>query len=937
MDIKKEIIHCIEIEDKKNPFTDETISDKLDLSREVITRVRKELKIPDSRDRRKNELIRVINDLLEKNDHISDRALTKQLNDAQFIVGKYVVSKIRTELQNKYPKMNENQNAFHHIIGEKGSLKNIIQQAIAAVSYPPNGLHCCLMGGFGSGRSVLVYAMAEYAKILNQDKIVPVYEIDCIDYLERPLILLENLFGKENTAGYIEQEELAFIYVKNIEFFPPQGLEVLYRYLDKRQFTRLNDNATIRTSRALIISSIHMKATSTVSKEILRHFAMKIEMPKYINRTLTERIEYIKQAFMSESQQMNLDITVRRNVLISLASTDYAENMRQLFAEVKTACAKAFVESKVNEKKELIIESRFLSDTFANLRTQHEKDVNTWIRGDLVFIAKEEKIFSRTKLNDSWDNYSKLEKRFTELKQAGLPNEEVEKKLSEEIELSLLQQIRDVQKNKLSREEISIIAGEDILNLSQSIYERARLDLPFLNEAIVFPLAVHLKMLKDRQATKQHLSSELKQIKDSCPKEFFVARNILDNLSSKVNIPHLNEEAGYLAIYFQKFQSNYNVDSKRIAVLVVSHGHVASAMAEAANVILGENHAYGLDLEYEDTPKMMCDKVISKVKQIDEGKGTIILADMGSLLQVRAKVEEALGIHVGVLGRADTLLVIECMRKTLWTQDSLEEILTSIDEKETMNIYENQNSPKSKKPAILTCCITGEGAAIHLENYIRHQFETVFKKLEWLHIGYIDEQGIQNKITALSKEYEIVACVGTINPNVIDLPFFSAEEIHQREGLEKLKNLVISNTNFYNPLEDVLHEDCVYIEHNRVTKEEILDKIVTKLANDGYVTESFLLSVYKRESYLPTYLKGNMAIPHGETQFVTKPVIHITKLDKPIYWDGENKVDFIFTIAIDENHRTAFEELYQHIKEPEFMDILKTCKTEKEIFKKFFG
>lgn len=937
MNIKNEINHCIEIEDKKNPFTDENIADKLDLSREVVTKIRKELKIPDSRERRKNELVRVIQEYLAKDATLSDRALTKCLNDSQFVVGKYVVAKIRSELKVKEPKSNDSGNSFSHILGEKGSLKNVIQQAVAAVSYPPYGLHCCLSGGFGSGRSIIVYAMAEYAKSLNQDKTVYVYEVDCIDYLERPLDLLEFLFGKESEKGCIEQEELNFVYIKNIEFFPPQGLESLYRYLDKRQLTRLNDNLTIRTSKALIIASIHAKASSTVSKEVLRHFAMKIEMPRFIERSLPERIEFIKQAFMLESQQMKLDITVKRDVLIALASQDYAENMRQLFAEVKIACAKAFVESKVTEKKELIIESRFLSETFINQRVQVEKDINTWIRGDLVFISKEEKVFSRTKLNDSWDNYSKLEKRFSELKQAGLPSSEVEKQLSEEIEISLLQQIRDVQKNKLSREEISIIAGEEILNLSQSIYERAKLELPFLNEAIVFPLAVHLKMLKDRQSTKQHVSSELKQIKDNCPKEFFVARNILENLSTKVKIPHLNEEAGYLAIYFQKFQSNYNVDSKRIAVLVVSHGHVATAMAEAANVILGENHAHGLDLEYEDTPKIMCDKVIAKVKQIDEGKGTIILADMGSLLQVRAKIEETLDIHVGVLGRTDTLLVIECMRKTLWTQDSLDEILTSIDSKETMNIYENQNSPKSSKPAILTCCITGEGAAIHLENYIRHQFETVFKKLEWLHIGYVDESKIQDKINMLSKEYDLVACVGTINPNVIDLPFFSAEEIHQREGLERLKNLVINNTNFYNPLEDVLHEDCILIEHSKVSKEEILDKIVKKLSMDGYVTESFLLSVYKREAFLPTYLKGNMAIPHGETKFVTKSVIHITKLDKPICWDGDNMVDFIFTIAIDESHRTAFEELYQHIKEPEFMELLKACKSEKEIFKKFFG
>lgn len=936
MATKKDILKCIESEDKKNPYTDEIIADILDSSREIVTKLRKELSIPDSRERRKNELFRILQLLIEQNPDVSNRSLTKKLNDEQFIIGKYAVQKIREQIEGGNVNPKGKKTYFQNVVGTNGSLKNVIQQAIASVSYPPYGLDCCLIGNYGTGRAMIVHEMFQFAKSLDRVKEMQLYEIDCIDYLERPLELLACLFGQGDVLGAIENYNSGFIYIKNIQFFPPQGLETLYRYLDKKVFTRLNDNQTQRESHAFIVGSINAKNTSTIAREILRHFPMTIEIPTFIERPLHERVDLIKSSFIHESQKMDLDITVRRDVQLALVSQDYPENIKQLLAEIKVACAKAFVESKLNNKADLTIETRFLTEAFSTPKLTNDKDTSIWIRGDLVFVAGNEKVYSRTKLNENWDHYTKIEKRFTELKNAGIDNEEVEKLLSKEIEYSLSQQIRDVQKSKLSREEISMIAGEEILNLSQSIYDKAKLDLPYLDQSIVFPLAVHLKMLKDRrQYSKNTLTSELNEIKQNCPKEFLIAKNILDNVSRKFKLPYLQDEVGYLAIYFQKFQSNYNADSKKIAVLVVSHGHVASAMAEAANVIMGENHAHALDLEYEDTPRIMCDKVISKVKQIDEGKGTIILADMGSLLQVRAKIEQALNIHVGVLGRTDTLLVIECIRKTLWTQDSLDEIIRSIDSKETMNTYENQNIQHERPPAIITCCITGEGAAIHLENYLRQQFETVFRNIVWIHVGYIEQALIKNRLGEISKDYDVLACVGTLNPNLIDIPFFTAEEVYQSEGLKRLKQSLMNSTNLFNPLEEVLNDNCILIEKKLNTKEEVLDKIVHQLIKESYVTSDFLLSVYKREAFLPTYLKGGLAIPHGETQYITKSVIHITKLDKPICWDGENMVDFIFMIAIDEDHRMAFEELFQRVREPAFIDLLKSAKTSKEILSKF--
>ena len=62
----------------------------------------------------------------------------------------------------------------------------------------------------------------------------------------------------------------------------------------------------------------------------------------------------------------------------------------------------------------------------------------------------------------------------------------------------------------------------------------------------------------------------------------------------------------------------------------------------------------------------------------------------------------------------------------------------SDDEKERLiDVYKRQ---------ILTCCVTGEGAAIQLENYLKVRFESVFKDVKWLHLGYVDETSLMERI-----------------------------------------------------------------------------------------------------------------------------------------------------------------------------------------------
>lgn len=95
----EEINKLIMEEDKRNPWTDEELAGRLHVAREYVTQIRRELGIPDSRDRRKQCLLEAAARILQEEPDISERQMTDRLNRQGFSVGKYVVGNCVRQLR----------------------------------------------------------------------------------------------------------------------------------------------------------------------------------------------------------------------------------------------------------------------------------------------------------------------------------------------------------------------------------------------------------------------------------------------------------------------------------------------------------------------------------------------------------------------------------------------------------------------------------------------------------------------------------------------------------------------------------------------------------------------------------------------------------------------------------------------------------------------
>ncbi len=950
--MKDKIRLIIEQEDKRNPLTDEVIAGELGTLRENITRARIEAGIPASSERRKERLLHEVQELLSQMGQLSDRKLAELLNHRGFKIGKFTVGQLHKSypelwnletsvLQAGQPVSNNEQefqdDIFHKIIGSDGSLKNQISKAKAAVMYPPKGLHTLLYGPSGVGKSFLAELMHDFAvRTDNFQEEAPYFEFNCADYADNPQLLLAQLFGytkgaftgaTDHKRGIVELCDGGILFLDEVHRLPAEGQEILFYLMDKGKFRRLGEAETSRESHPLIIAATTEDPESSLLLTFRRRIPMSIEIPALAERPLEEKWQFIEFYLTMERERLGRDIRVNQSVLNCLLLAGFPGNIGQLKSDIQVCCAKAFLEARLYNKSAIEVVADNLPEHLKNYINQSiPNDVRRLISGDVLFSEAGYQEFSgRLHKMNGTGIYEQLEEKYTKLMKNGIAAEEISRILQDEVEATLVLQIRNMEESKFSLHELSTIVGEDVLEITEYIYQQAREELPGLKNKIIFPMAIHIRasldMTKERRAS---LGGSFEEIKKRHEKEYQVAAQIINKVNEKFYIMFPAEEAIFLAMYLSKFQSE-QVDTRgKTAVIVLSHGRVAGGMAEVANKILGVNHAAALEMALNEDPAVICEKIKQLVIERSQGRGCILLADMGSLLTFADKISQETKIPVAVCGRVDTLMVIECLHKVLWTEESLETIAQELDSKKSLQPKAARTNKMQRKRAILCLCITGQGAAKLLRDFISDRLKSVLDNIVMVNRGYIEHEDVEKIILQEAEQYEILAIAGTINPEVKDIPFISLSDIYQFSGISKLRK-IIKNSMLLDHviLGEVITPELIFVNPDYRLKEQLLDQAIEVMTNKGYVDGRFLLSVYKREGMMTTYLKGGIAIPHGDPACVTKPVISITKLTKPVMWDGTNTVDLIFVLALNENSKKYFEQLYQILSSENLVNLIR--------------
>lgn len=960
------IKEIIEKEDKKNPYTDDEICKMLNITRGDVINLRKSLDIGDSRDRRKDLLQEEIIKIITEDSKISERGLTEELNNRGFKVSRNIVSRFLKEIKAEGFSNDEfkesdvdedddkqdisNREAFDILIGAKGSLRPKVEQSKAAILYPPNGLHTLIYGETGVGKSELVECMYRFAVESGvKTKDAPFVVFNCADYAENSNLLLAQLFGymkgsytgaDVNKEGLVEKANNGILFLDEIHRLPPEGQEILFSLIDRGKFRRLGETQNTRAANVMLISATTESPESSLLLTFRRRIPMLIELPSLKERPLSERYEIIRNFFSKEASRINRKIIVKAEVVKSLMLYNCVGNIGQLRSDIQVACARSFLNTMYNKNKNATIDVLDLPNHVTNELLKIKKrgpDMEEYIGNDLVVNPNDinEELYKEDRYMIPNKIYQFIEKKFIDLEKKGLKKDEINNIIGEKVENELKKFAKSFQVNNshMSKKDLEGVVDEDVIATVEKSLAIAKEHLGNIQENLFYSLAIHLNEAYNRiKGGKVIVNPQLEKIIKNQRAEYEVAELIATQISIDLEVAIPRDEIGFIAMYLKAFRRENYSNKGRVRVIILTHGQVACGIAEVANKLLGVDNAVGIEMSLDESPESALERTLELVMKTDEGKGCILLIDMGSLITFGEIITKRTGILTKTMGRVDTVLALEVVRRACIEENSLDEIIAAVSENRNyVGKMHGTNYVKKLPKTIITVCITGEGTALNIKKYIEDLIPEIKNEVNIIPLGIISGHNVTDEIHKLSEENNIEAIVGTINVNVNDIPFISFEDVIKGSGINRIKDILGVVNSASNPLEEIIDEDLILCDLKATSKNEVIDILVNMLRNKEFVDEQFMLSVYKRETMGSTLLYDQIGIPHGFPQHVNKSSIAIAKLKEPIEWEGGKKTDLVILIAMKESGKNNLVHLFRRFSDEEVRDLIRKTNTRKEI------
>ncbi len=308
-------------------------------------------------------------------------------------------SKVSVITQNK-KKTPIKTNPLERIVGANGSLNEEVKKAISATSYPPCGLPIMLIGNPGSGKRKFITAIYYYAlsnKLLSEN--APFRIVNCSDYSNNDDLFPKRLLGtyrssneSRSSKGYLELTAHGILYLDGIDKLSQYCQSLILECIRDNFFSRVNENNERPLETMIVVSISDLKNNDLISS-LRECFPIQITIPNIDQRPPMEKIEMILSLFKDEAISIKKTIYIHNSIILLFCLSQYEQNESQLRNEIKSTCAKAFLDTDKSSTS-LTIEYSHLSHQILSSRNNINEKSNIYTRtlqmyteDTIVFLA----------------------------------------------------------------------------------------------------------------------------------------------------------------------------------------------------------------------------------------------------------------------------------------------------------------------------------------------------------------------------------------------------------------------------------------------------------------------------------------------------------------------------------------------------------------------
>lgn len=717
--------------------------------------------------------------------------------------------------------------SFETLIGGSEGLKVAVQQAKAAMLYPPRGLHTLLCGPSGVGKTTFARLMHSFAVELHAlPSDAPFISFNCADYAGNPQLLMAHLFGVVRGAytgadrdreGLVEQAHRGILFLDEVHRLPPEGQEMLFYLMDRERFRRLGD-VTERQSSLLLLAATTEDPATALLPTFRRRIPMTISLPGLHERTMMERYELLRAFFTTECSGIGAHIHVDPQVLRALMLYESPGNIGQLRTDVQLSCARAYLEYRTNNLTELRVHLGVLPDHVRRglLRTA---ELNRALEPVAHLIAAAH-IFTPTGLSldnlpeSAQDLYDTISNDLSTLRRSGLPENEINRLLHLDIH-RYFQRFADEVAHEQYDSGVNLV-NERIAGVSRQIAQYAEEQLGrALPEKFALVLAMHLTSTLEHITQGRPIAEPaLQSVRYTYPIEYEAARMALLQFRAVFEVSLPESEVDVLAVLLANADALLSNEQATVGIVVAAHGHgIAAGLAELANTLVGVNSVHWVELTLEQSPDELLTQVVRWVRVAEQGSGVLLLVDFASLLSLGELVTRQTGVQVRAIAGVSAPLVIEAVRRAQRaehiTLDQLAGSLLlnrSVDERNKENIpgdaswkaYQNDDLahdtallPAAQPRVILSVCLTGFGSATKIAELIEGHLPDLRQQgveILCMDINLSGKTGAE--VQRLVGNREVVAIVGTINPHLENYPYIALTDFLFGDGIVRLRTLL---------------------------------------------------------------------------------------------------------------------------------------------------
>lgn len=780
---------------------------------------------------------------------------------------------------------------FESIIGYDNSLKEVIEQIKTAVLYPKGGLTIMLTGDSGVGKTFLAEIIYKYSVSSNVlDKDAPYRVLNCAQYYNNPELLSSILFGHtkgaytgaiETKVGLIEQSDSGILFLDEVHRLNNEGQEKLFTFMDTGTFSRVGENGVKRKANVRLVFAT-TESLSEFLQTFLRRIPINIYVPNIEERGAIEKKKIIEHFIYEESKILGMPIEITQLTLNTILKIKFKGNIGECKNVIKYACGRAYAKGQRRNGNIFVT----LQDTPINIYIENSeifKFQNSKSKS-IVFSEKNNTLIQmqeeskRSTIKKSLLKCFKLYK----LLESGEINKEEFYKKSSTIMVDLMDKLVFTNNNETKNAIMEFISS-----IMQNIFRDIEINYYIKydgNNVLAFSSYLYLKD-NSYSLDENDLKIEdrlLSYFKRESYKEYSVVYKIANLIANRLDIYLTNSDLIIMIIFVKT--TAIHMHFNKVNAIIIAHGYAtASSMANICNRIIGVNVFTAIDMPIDSAITDVFKQMNRYIEDDKLKNGLVVLFDMGSLNLIYEELKNKIDIPMLFIDQVTTLSALE-VGNLLIQGKNIEEIAETMDEEVKPNI-QLFYPQKNKEYAIITSCFTGIGTAIKIQNLLSESLSGIVD-IKIISHSYesLVTKGVNDSIF---KMYDVLAIVGTSNPEIETIKFLFLEDIisgkreddvyevfskvAEHENIKLINDSIVKNFSLSRVIDSltILDSDKL-IERIQEGINEIENNQKRKISNDKkialYVHLSCMVERLVRQAEIEEYTDLNLLIKDHQSE-----------------------------------------------------------------------